>query len=162
MVYLSDAFVLFTNPDHQPDKHLLNFELYYILNMVSFCSLIVCCLLFAVQWIEIANNIRDEPDANKGFKKFIKYLLYICPFLVGGQVPLVYLEKYTYVSALFGTISLLIGSVATYAGMLFRRSLGDYFSGSYINNVRSFIQAYFLGQTKRGCNYLLLYDQGYL
>ena len=136
MVYLSDAVCVFKD-DHK-ELHWISFEPYYMLNMLSFCSLIVCCLLFARQWIEIANNIRDEPEANKGFKKFVKILIYICPFLIVAQTPLVFLGKYYAVSAIFGTISLIIGSVATYAGILFRRSLGDYFSGSYINNVGVF------------------------
>lgn len=140
MVYLSDAVVLFSEEkegEKKVEKHWIPFTPYYMLNMVSFCSLIICCLLFGMQWIEIANNIRDEPNANKGFKKFVKILVYSCPFLIAAQSPFVFYEMYQAVTLLFGIISLMIGTVATYSGILFRRSLGEYFSGSYINNVSS-------------------------
>ena len=62
-------------------------------------------------------------------------LMFLNPVLIVGQFVLVSLAKYQSLSLLYGLFSLIIGSVATYAGSKFRKSLGEYFSGSYISNV---------------------------
>lgn len=90
----------------------------------------------------------------------MKILIYLTPLLIAAQTPFVFYEMYKAVTLLFGMISLMIGSVATYSGLLFRKSLGEYFSGSYINNVRPPAIIDFLGQTERHRNHHLFSDPG--
>jgi hypothetical protein len=134
MVYLSDAFSVFND---DKDSYWIPLQVYFGLNLLSFFSLTQCCIFFSFLWIQIANFIQEESNANRKTKAIIKAMIIINPIFIGVQIILVSLEEYKTISLLYGISSLVFCAVSTHAGRIFRRSLEDYFSGSYISNVNS-------------------------
>lgn len=113
MVYLGDAFNIFAKDD---DFHWIPLGIYLALNIVCFFCITQLCICFSSLWVQYANYIKDEQEANRGTRKLIKILLRVNPFFIILQLILVRFEEYQTLSLIYGLLSLLIGGIATYSG----------------------------------------------
>lgn len=80
----------------------------------------------------------DEKGKNKCLKNFIVVFMFINPTIIIAQSVLAHYNYFKMVVAMSGLFSIVIALIVLYCGRIFRKSLGNYFSGSYINNVSNF------------------------
>jgi len=81
----------------------------------------------------------DNENRNKLLEFFIGLFMILNPFIVILQVYFASRGFLKSVVLTVGLFSLLISVFVAYSGYLFRKSLGNYFSGSYISNVSKII-----------------------
>lgn len=85
--------------------------------------------------MEISNFIMDERDKNKFIKGVIIVFMFVNPTIIVAQSFLAHKGMFKMVVGMLGIFSVVIAIIVLYCGRIFRKSLGNYFSGSYISNV---------------------------
>lgn len=80
----------------------------------------------------------DQVDDNKRTKSLVILFMVLNPTLVVVLAVLGHFDYYKTVTFIMGVFSLGVAIIVLCCGRIFRKSLGEYFSGNYISNVAKY------------------------